>query len=408
MSHSARAFLLALLLPGCSLIYDSVGGAFRREPSQMAHELSPGARKLLDDAFEGIDLLTDYHVHAISKHVHPSWLSWWHPIRRGRTMVYLSAAGVSRTESLVEDYEERLMDLIRHIPGRTRIHVMALDRYHLPDGTADPERTSIYVPNEQVMELAARHPDVIAAVISVHPYRRDALVELERWAAQGCRYVKWLPNSMGMDPSSEQTEAFYRRMVELGMVLLSHTGDEDGLEEPRPELGNPLLLRKPLDMGLRVVALHSASNCTSIDLDSPGREEVPSFDLFLRLMEEPRYEGLLFGEISTLTFFNHLPRPLLTLLEREDLHHRLVNGSDYPLCALNIVIRTSRLVRLGVLTAEEKKHLDEIYDFNPLLFDFAVKRTVRHPASGRRFSSVVFLPHPELAAAGAPAREAQP
>ncbi len=43
-----------------------------------------------------------------------------------------------------------------------------------------------------------------------------------------------------------------------------------------------------------------------------------------------------------------------------------------------------------MLTPEEREWLNEIYDYNPLLFDYAVKRTIRHPESGNRFPASVF------------------
>jgi uncharacterized protein len=127
-----------------------------------------------------------------------------------------------------------------------------------------------------------------------------------------------------------------------------------------------------------------------MDLDHEARPRVSCFDLLLRLMDEPAWQRLLYAEISAVTFFNHLDEPLRVLLARTELHDRLIHGSDYPLCALNVAIQTSKLVRAGFLEPEERRALDEIYRYNPLLFDFVVKRVVRHPESGARFSDAVF------------------
>ena len=154
--------------------------------------------------------------------------------------------------------------------------------------------------------------------------------------------------------------------------------------------GNPLLLRRPLDMGVQILMAHCASLGTDIDLDAPDQSRVPSFDLFLRMMEEPRYEGLLYGELSGLLQFNRFDGPLQTLLERSDLHHRLVNGSDYPLPGVNALVRTSELQEAGFITEDEQDALNLIYRYNPLLFDFVLKRTVRHPLSGTRFPPETF------------------
>ena len=121
-----------------------------------------------------------------------------------------------------------------------------------------------------------------------------------------------------------------------------------------------------------------------------------NFDLFLRLMDEKRYEGLVFGEISAMTQFNRVGKPLTTILQREELHERLVNGSDYPLPAVNVLIRTGPLVKHGYITAAEGKSLKEIYDFNPLLFDFVLKRTVKLPGTDNRLPAEIFMMNPVL------------
>jgi mannonate dehydratase len=115
----------------------------------------------------------------------------------------------------------------------------------------------------------------------------------------------------------------------------------------------------------------------------------------MRLMDEKRYEGLVFGEISAMTQFNRSEK-LQTILEREDLHERIVNGSDYPLPAVNILIRTRPLVKQGYLNNSEGKCLKEIYDYNPLLFDFVLKRSLKHPQTGKRLPAAVFMSNPAL------------
>lgn len=397
----AMLLFLSTLLGGCGTLIDWGAGNFAGKPADMDAALTPDARELIARAFEGTDpaRLADFHVHVFGEgpnqngpYVSPTTRSWLHPFRMLQYRAYLSASGISDRERVSEQYVERLVDLIRNIRAHGRYFIFAMDRHYRPDGTVDQASTPFYVPNDYIFSLAERYPELFVPVISVHPYRSDAVQELERWARKGCRYVKWLSTSQGIDPSSPLTEPFYRKMREYGMVLLAHTGEELAVfSGEHQELGNPLLLRKPLDMGVTVVALHSASYGKHVDLESPGREAVPSFDLFLRLMDEPKYRGLLYGEIAGVTFFNHSDEALKTLLDRDDLHPRLVNGSDYPLPAINFLVMTGSLVRSGFITAEERRALDEIYRYNPLLFDFVLKRTLRHPETGRRFPPSVFM-----------------
>jgi hypothetical protein len=151
-----------------------------------------------------------------------------------------------------------------------------------------------------------------------------------------------------------------------------------------------------LDRGVKVIVAHCAGLGTNEDLDSKDRKPVHNFDLFLRLMDDKRYEGLVFGDISAMTQFNRIGQPLRTILAREDLHERLVNGSDYPLPAVNILIRTRPLVKQGYITESEGQSLKEIYDFNPLLFDFVLKRTMKLPGTAKSLPSSVFMTNPAL------------
>ena len=209
--------------------------------------------------------------------------------------------------------------------------------------------------------------------------------------------VKWLPNAMGIDPADELCDPFFRKMKELDLVLLSHGGEEKAVEAQEDQrFGNPLLLRRALDHGVKVIIAHCAGLGDNEDLDSKNRMRVPNFDLFLRLMSEKRYEGLLFADISAMTQYNRIGRPLTTILQREDLHERLVNGSDYPLPAINVLIRTSALRKQAYITSDERTWLNEIYDYNPLLFDLVLKRAIRIPGTERRLPPKVFMTHPAL------------
>jgi len=53
-----------------------------------------------------------------------------------------------------------------------------------------------------------------------------------------------------------------------------------------------------------------------------------------------RYQDVLFGDLSAITQFNRLPGLFTELVKRKDLHHRLLDGSDYPLPAINIIMQT--------------------------------------------------------------------
>lgn len=383
----------------------SIGGAFTKQPEELNSGLSVNASDLVKRAFDDIDSskLIDHHVHiaglgvgGTNAFVNPKMLTWRHPFHRLKLKVYMSSAGVADEGKADPQAVARLTRLVANIKDHGKHRLLAFDKHYRRDGSVNLEKTEFYVPNEYVFELAERYPELFVPNISVNPYRPDAITELEKWARRGARIVKWLPNAMGIDPSDPTCDPFYEKMKELDLILLSHGGEEKAVEaEEDQKLGNPLLLRRALDHGVKVIVAHCAGLGSNEDLDSRDRKLVDNFDLFLRLMDEKRYEGLVFGELSAMTQFNRSWK-LRTLLAREDLHERLVNGSDYPLPAVNLLIRTRPLVKQGYIDADEAESLKEIYDYNPLLFDFVLKRTLKLPGASKRLPAAIFMSNQSL------------
>lgn len=382
-----------------------IAGAFTQQPEELKDRISTKAGDLIKRSFADIDpaRLIDYHTHVAGigqgtgTFVNPKMLAWRYPLHRLKFKVYLSAGAVSDVDNADAQIIERLVSLITSIDGHGKHRLLAFDKNYDRDGTANLAKTEFYVANDYIFTLANQHSDCFEPVISVNPYRSDALTELERGAKRGAQMVKWLPNAMGIDPADELCDPFYQKMKELGLILLSHGGEEKAVEaEEDQRLGNPLLLRRALDHGVKVIVAHCAGLGDNEDLDSPQRKRVPNFDLFLRLMGEKRYEGILFADISAMTQYNRIGRPLTTILQREDLHGRLVNGSDYPLPAINVLIRTGALRKQGYIATEERACLNEIYDYNPLLFDFVLKRVIKVPGTEQRLPASIFMANPAL------------
>jgi mannonate dehydratase len=200
--------------------------------------------------------------------------------------------------------------------------------------------------------------------------------------------VKWLPSAMNIDPASPRCDRFYRALAGLGLPLLSHAGRELAVPGGSQDHGNPLHLRRALDQGVRVVMAHCASDGDDRDLDrGPDGPYVKSYTLFARMMDDARHAGLLFGEISALTQFNR-SWALRDVLQHREWHPRLLNGSDYPLPGIMPLFSPAGLADEGLLTPEAVPLLEAIRGYNPLLFDFALKRLLKLDGSG--FPASVF------------------
>lgn len=355
--------------------------------------------ELVRAAFEGIDAskLWDTHVHLIGVGdsgsgiwVTPAMDSLNHPMQYAQKRFYLNAACANGTPNMDLAYLERLMRLQDEFPRGTRLMLLAFDYHYGQNGERREDLTSFHTPNAYALALAKRFPERFVAIASVHPYRPDAIEALESAARDGARAIKWLPPAMGMDPASPRCDRFYEALARLRLPLLTHAGEELAVHGGDAQaFGNPLKLRRALDHGVTVIVAHCASLGDGIDLDKgQNAARVSNFELFARLMNEPRYEGRLYGEISAMTQSNRLGKPLDAILDRSEWHARLLNGSDYPLPAVMPIFSLKRMATGGYIRASEAPVLSEIRRHNALLFDFVLKRTIAR--NGKRLAPTVF------------------
>lgn len=376
-------------------------------PAYKDKALSQEAQSLIDAAFKDLpEEWLDYHVHIVGMgtedlFVNPKMQSLWHPYQYYRYLVYLRASGIKDKHKANEQYVARLKALRAQFPKSGKMHLLAFDKFYEPNGDVNLDETEFYASNDYVYKLVKESPNLFIPVISIHPYRKDALEALKAWHQKGARFIKWLPNAMGMDPMDEKLEPFYRLVKDLDMVILTHVGKEIAVDaEAHQAYGNPLRWRKALSMGTKVIFAHAGSLGTCEDFESKESSglspEVDCFDLAVRMLEDDKYRNNLFADISSTTSFNRKEKVLETLLSSEALQKRLVNGSDYPIPAINAMVSTQLLVSRGFISAEQATHLKEIYYYNPLIFDFVLKRTLRSPQSGKGFGVEIFVRNKEL------------
>ncbi|OFZ15036.1 MAG: hypothetical protein A2X86_06850 [Bdellovibrionales bacterium GWA2_49_15] len=415
MKHLILLLTVILSSTSCDVAISKLAGNFSGPPEQLEGVLTPEARDLIAKAMAGLrtDCVRDMHLHVAGMgHEHDNFETtitpWVNPKTQSRAnlstylkfKIYLNAAGIQKSElqapeKINKDYVSRIVDLWKFgkLPGKA--HLLAFDKHYNEDGTANPEQTSFYMPNQTIWDLSQKYPEIFTPVISVHPYRKDAISELEKWGKLGVRFIKWLPNSMHIDPSRTQLDAYYDKVKELNMAILTHVGEERAVDgEQFQKLGNPLLYRRPLDKGVKIIMAHVASLGECEDFEQGGQKSC--FQLFWRLFNEDKYKGVLYGELSAVTLHTRLGEPLLTILSHPELQTRLVNGSDYPLPAINWIYRTSQWKDLGYITESERESLNQIYHYNPLLFDFVSKRTLHHPTTGTQLRREVFYLPQEL------------
>jgi len=409
--HRSRRRLLAAAcgaatLGGCSITLEH--GLFNPCRPELPADLARDGAVLA--AWDGIDasLVWDSHVHLVGGGgsssgiwLNPAMSSVLRPLLYAQSMFYRNAGCPNPNSGPVDDrFVERLLRLLEGMRPRVKAILLAMDWHRTEDGEPSPAATTLHVPNEYAMATAARHRRYFEWAASIHPYRRDCIAALRAAKAGGARAIKWLPATMGMDPGSARCDAFYAELGRLGLPLITHAGMESAVRlRARQQLGNPLRLRRPLEHGVRVVVAHCATLGEDRDLDRGEHGPyVPSFALFARLMDDARYGANLYGDLSAVAQMNRANPFLVSLLERKDWHARLLNGSDYPLPGVMPIYSMSQLIQLGVIEPALAPVLAEVREYNPLLFDFMLKRHLR--AGRAQFPKGVFETRPFFQASG--------
>jgi predicted TIM-barrel fold metal-dependent hydrolase len=313
------------------------------------------------------------------------------PLVFAQLLFYLNAGCVHDAPDRVDEaYIERMQNLVAGMAPGFKLLLFAFDAHVRADGEIDWPRTGFHVPDRYAAEVARRAPHYFEWAASIHPYRVDAVARLEQAARDGARAVKWLPAAMGIDPASPRCDPFFERLARLDLPLITHAGREAAVAVGELQsLNNPLKLRRALEHGVRVVVAHCASLGEDHDLDrGPSGPMTPSFDLFARLMDDPRYEAKLFGDVSAMTQRNRAGPALAAVIERTDWHARLLNGSDYPLPGVMPLFSLDQLAAQNFVPRQVAEVLKRVREHNPLLFDFALKRHLS--SGGKRFSTAVF------------------
>ena len=354
---------------------------------------------IVQAAWEGIDsrYYLDSHVHIAGTGDGDSGI-WLHPdmqnplqlLQYVRFKFYMNAACVKDENNVDQQYIAQLLRLRNDFPGGAKFMLLAFDYRHNEQGETLQDKSPFAVPNEYAARLVKQHPQQFEWAASIHPYRKDC-VELLDWCVKhGVRAVKWLPPMMGIDPASSLCEPFYEALAKQGIPLLSHGGDEHAVAGvDAQKLGNPLLLRKPLEHGVKVIVAHCATMGTNRDIDQgPNGKEMGNYRLFARLMDEPRYEGKLFGDISAIAQVNRYGPAMADIIQRQEWHPRLLNGSDFPLPGVMPIFSVKRIADMGLLDANKVDIIKELRRYNPVLFDFVLKRSMRY--KGMKLSNSIF------------------
>lgn len=241
-------------------------------------------------------------------------MAGWHRFMGGMMCRMIGMPVGFEHDDFDEIYVRRLWGSVKE-SSMDRALLLAQDEVYNEDGGLR-DFGSFHVPNDYLFSVCEKHPEFLPAV-SIHPARRDALEELDRCLARGARALKLLPNCHDVNCSRPAYDAFWEKMAEAGLPLLAHTGGEMTVPVANVLYQDPACLRRPLEIGVKVIAAHAASSSSLWDRDY--------FDDLLAMMAE-------FPNLHADTSALNTPVRSAALRRILDcgLQERFVHGSDFP------------------------------------------------------------------------------
>jgi predicted TIM-barrel fold metal-dependent hydrolase len=131
-------------------------------------------------------------------------------------------------QARVEGLPETLLDMHQILPAREgmlEVQLLAMQRFGIARALLQsaPDQAHSLYGNQKLLELASQRPETFWISQFLDPRMPDAISILDRLAAEGVRVVKLLPPA-GFRLDDPAHDPFLRRMEELGLVAMVHTG----------------------------------------------------------------------------------------------------------------------------------------------------------------------------------------
>jgi predicted TIM-barrel fold metal-dependent hydrolase len=258
---------------------------------------------------------------------------------------FLRLLNLSENGRLDEDYVQRIVEQFRG-SSLSKAVLLAQDCRYDARGEPDVENTSFFVPNDYLLRITRRFPELFIPCVSINPKRRDAIDELERCVERGARILKIHPPIQDVDPGEARFGPFYRLCARRRVILMVHTGAEHSAEVVGNDYSAPTRLTTALEEGCVVVAAHSGMSAF-FDND----------DFFPQLAELVQRFPNFYCDTAVLGDkfrWRNLPR----LLDSPEVLQRTIYGSDTPFPS-NALVSWRRLRPAQLLSMLSEKNLFE-------------------------------------------------
>lgn len=290
--------------------------------------------------------IIDNHVHVAGPGDTQQGLYWHRRFAKGvgfKGLKFLKGWYFKRvTDELMVN---ALLKQTRTMKGVDCAVILALDNVYEVNGTCrgpgiDSNKkifTTLFVSNEFVKNLCEQPGNSnLLFGLSVHPYRNDAIEQLEKYH-ENAVLCKWLPSAQMIkfdrydNQSEEKLNKFYDKLAELKLPLLIHTGEEESIPTAEnndywQKFNNTLGVEIALDKGVAVILAHCGCSYRDRKIPTDVNEEV--IELFKKKEEQNR-PWKLYADISAV-YSLYRKRKILDQVFKNLKPEYLIYGSDWP------------------------------------------------------------------------------
>ena len=182
-------------------------------------------------------------------------------------------------------------------------------------------------PNDDIAAYANAHPEKIIGFMSVDPNDPDALDEIDRCVKDlGLKGIKMSPVYQHYHPCAEHARRVHARAEELGLPILTHAAfhviPDTPMEWANPLLYDPVAREFP---DLKIILAH---------VGLPW-----STDAMVMIRKHPNVYADISGAVSLRPWWGY---QALTACHENSVMHKLLFGSDFPICTIPQTIAALR------------------------------------------------------------------
>ncbi len=269
----------------------------------------------------------DIHTHLLSSEV-----SFHRPYDRFALRLFGKKFGLD-VQALAQNpfnaYIKALTDSVRTSAHVGKVVLFGVDA-RVDDAGCELHRdATVCASNEDVLGVFQQHGDVVIPFFSINPKRPDALDLIDTYVEQGFRGAKFLQNYWGVDTREVRYRPYFEKLAALGLPLIVHVGSESSVDSV-PACERLEMLDQPVALGVNTICAHMA---LSYSIFRPIRSfsNNPKYfgDEYFRLLKKLEQHDNLYADISAL-LTPVRARVLRHLSEQQQIHHKLLFGTDFP------------------------------------------------------------------------------